>query len=200
MLGDGGINGVKLVVEECETGYKTDVGVECYERTKTKGAVVYNPYSTGITNAIIPKTNGDKIPVLSMGYGLTPAADGRVFPWVFNLPTTYWSQASAFIKYVAEQDAGREQEQARVRQGRHQLQPVEGARSEQRADVVRRDEQAEQLVRDAAHAGRAALLGGGRQGDEAVSRRAVGDESAQPEQHENSGSRPSAAASGAPAE
>ena len=25
---DGGINGVKLVVEECETGYKTDVGVE----------------------------------------------------------------------------------------------------------------------------------------------------------------------------
>lgn len=103
---DGGINGVKLVVEECETGYKTDVGVECYERTKTKGAVVYNPYSTGITNAIIPKTNSDKIPVLSMGYGLTPAADGRVFPWVFNLPTTYWSQASVFVKYVADQEGG----------------------------------------------------------------------------------------------
>ncbi|RMD63138.1 MAG: ABC transporter permease [Alphaproteobacteria bacterium] len=103
---DGGINGVKLIVEECETGYKTDVGVECYERTKTKGAVVYNPYSTGITNAIIPKTPDDKIPVLSMGYGLTPAADGRVFPWVFNMPTTYWSQASVFVKYVAQQEGG----------------------------------------------------------------------------------------------
>ena len=103
---DGGINGVKLIVDECETGYKTDVGVECYERTKTKGAVVYNPYSTGITNAIIPKTPQDKIPVFSMGYGLTPAADGRVFPWVFNMPTSYWSQASAFIKYVAEQEGG----------------------------------------------------------------------------------------------
>jgi branched-chain amino acid transport system substrate-binding protein len=103
---DGGINGVKLIVEECETGYKTDVGVECYERTKTKGAVVYNPYSTGITNAIIPKTPEDKIPVLSMGYGLTPAADGRVFPWVFNMPTTYWSQASAFVKYVAKEEGG----------------------------------------------------------------------------------------------
>ncbi len=103
---DGGINGVKLIVEECETGYKTDVGVECYERTKTKGAVVYNPYSTGITNAIIPKTNQDKIPVLSMGYGLTPAADGRVFPWVFNMPTTYWSQASVFIKYIGQQEGG----------------------------------------------------------------------------------------------
>ncbi len=41
-----------------------------------------------------------------MGYGLTPAADGRVFPWVFNMPTTYWSQASAFVKYVGAQEGG----------------------------------------------------------------------------------------------
>ena len=26
---DGGINGVKLIFEECETGYATDKGVEC---------------------------------------------------------------------------------------------------------------------------------------------------------------------------
>ena len=31
---DGGINSVKLLVEECETGYATDKGVECYERLK----------------------------------------------------------------------------------------------------------------------------------------------------------------------
>ena len=34
---DGGINGVKIVFEECETGYATDKGVECYERLKGKG-------------------------------------------------------------------------------------------------------------------------------------------------------------------
>ena len=34
---DGGINGVKIVYEECETGYATDRGVECYERLKGKG-------------------------------------------------------------------------------------------------------------------------------------------------------------------
>jgi branched-chain amino acid transport system substrate-binding protein len=28
----GGVNGVMLSWEECETEYKTDVGVECYER------------------------------------------------------------------------------------------------------------------------------------------------------------------------
>src|SRR6218665_3956994 len=35
---DGGINGVKITYEECETGYATDKGVECYERLKGKGA------------------------------------------------------------------------------------------------------------------------------------------------------------------
>src|SRR5437016_14377449 len=34
---DGGINGVKIVFEECDTGYATDRGVECYERLKGKG-------------------------------------------------------------------------------------------------------------------------------------------------------------------
>src|SRR5262245_64024913 len=34
---DGGINGVKIVFEECDTGYATDRGVECYERLKRKG-------------------------------------------------------------------------------------------------------------------------------------------------------------------
>lgn len=102
----GGVNGVTIEVEECETGYKTDVGVECYERLKSKKPLVINPYSTGITNAIIPKTPSDKIPVLSMGYGLTAAADGRIFPYVFNFPTTYWSQASAFIRYVEMQEGG----------------------------------------------------------------------------------------------
>ena len=28
---DGGIGGVKLLIEECETGYDTKKGVECYE-------------------------------------------------------------------------------------------------------------------------------------------------------------------------
>ena len=34
---DGGINGVKITFEECETGYANNRGVECYERLKRKG-------------------------------------------------------------------------------------------------------------------------------------------------------------------
>ena len=60
---DGGIGGAKVVVEECETGYKADKGVECYESTKANGALVYNPLSTGITLQLIPKAPVDQIPV-----------------------------------------------------------------------------------------------------------------------------------------
>jgi branched-chain amino acid transport system substrate-binding protein len=106
---DGGINGVKIVFEECETQYNTKLGVECYEKLKNKGptgASLVNPYSTGITYQLIPKAPVDKVPILSMGYGRTAAADGTVFPWAFNFPTTYWSQASGFINYVAQQEGG----------------------------------------------------------------------------------------------
>jgi len=97
---DGGIGGVKVVVEECETAYNTQKGVECYEATKGKGALAYNPLSTGITLALIPKAPVDEIPVFSMGYGLSAAAIGEKFPWTFVYPTTYWNQMSSILKYI----------------------------------------------------------------------------------------------------
>ena len=100
---DGGIGGVKIVVEECETAYNAQKGVECYESTKGKGALVYNPLSTGITLQLVPKAPVDKIPVLSMGYGLSAAAIGEKFPWTFTYPTSYWSQMSSILKYIDSQ-------------------------------------------------------------------------------------------------
>ena len=69
----GGVNGVKIEYEECDTGYNTAKGVECYEKLKGKGptgAAVFQPLSTGITYAITEKATADKIPVHSMGYGM----------------------------------------------------------------------------------------------------------------------------------
>jgi len=103
---DGGIGGVKIAIEECETGYKNEKGVECYETLKSKKPVVVNPYSTGITLAIIPKAAVDKIPVLSMAYGLSASADGGSFPWIFNPPATYWDGLSMIIKYIADKEGG----------------------------------------------------------------------------------------------
>src|SRR5207248_1660173 len=100
---DGGVGGVKITYEECETGYNNDKGVECYERLKNNGptgASLVDPLSTGITYALIERATADKIPVVSMGYGRADASDGAVFPYVFTLPATYWAQADAMIKYL----------------------------------------------------------------------------------------------------
>jgi branched-chain amino acid transport system substrate-binding protein len=106
---DGGVNGVKLSWEECETAYNIDRGVECYERLKNRGltgASVIIPMSTGLTYALIERATADKIPILTMGYGRTDASDGRVFPYVFTMPDTYWSQASVLVEYVGQQEGG----------------------------------------------------------------------------------------------
>ena len=96
---DGGIGGVPVNFEECETGYSTEKGVECYEKTKGR-AIVTQPWSTGITLQVLPKTNVDEIPILAPGYGFSPMADGKVFQWAFNTPASYWDAASMIVQYL----------------------------------------------------------------------------------------------------
>jgi len=103
---DGGIGGVKVNYIECETQYNTEKGVECYENTKGEGSLVYQPMSTGITYQLIPKATADGIPILSMGYGRTSAANGKVFSHVFNYPANYWVGASAVINHILDLNNG----------------------------------------------------------------------------------------------
>jgi branched-chain amino acid transport system substrate-binding protein len=104
----GGLNGVKILWEECETGYATDRGVECYERLKGKhgGASLVEPLSTGITFALTEKAPGDKIPVVTTGYGRADSADGAVFKWNFPLLGTYWTAADTLVQYVGMKEGG----------------------------------------------------------------------------------------------
>jgi len=103
---DGGVGGVKINFEECETGYNTQKGLECYETVKVKNPVMLNPWSTGTTIPLIPRAPIDKIPILSMAYGLSASAQGDVFPWIFNPPDTYWDGLSQIIRYIGSQEGG----------------------------------------------------------------------------------------------
>ena len=103
---DGGIGGVPTRLVECETGYNTEKGVECYESTKGEGALVYQPLSTGITYQLIPKVTADGIPLHTMGYGRTSAANGKVFSNIFTYPANYWNGASGAINYLLEENGG----------------------------------------------------------------------------------------------
>ncbi len=106
---DGGINGIKLSWEECETEYNNAKGVECYERLKTRnetGPTAIHPMSTGITYGLIDKAPADKIPLITLGYGRTDATDGRVFPWVFPILSNYWDAATGIVKFIGDKEGG----------------------------------------------------------------------------------------------
>ena len=102
----GGINGVKLSFEECETGYDTARSVECYERLKGKGATFVQPLSTGATFALTEKAPNDKISVVTVGYGRSESADGTVFKWNFPLAGTYWVAADSIMQAIAKKEGG----------------------------------------------------------------------------------------------
>jgi branched-chain amino acid transport system substrate-binding protein len=104
----GGINGVKIKWEECETEYNASRGVECYERLKSKsgGASLVEPLSTGIAYGVLDRVATDKIPMTTLGYGRSDAANGKVFPYVFPLITSYWNQAAAMTTYLGSKVGG----------------------------------------------------------------------------------------------
>src|SRR5574341_784905 len=69
---DGGINGIKLVWEECETVYDVPRGVECYERLKSKGptgAAAMHPLSNPLTFTLLEQATHDQIPLITSGFG-----------------------------------------------------------------------------------------------------------------------------------
>jgi branched-chain amino acid transport system substrate-binding protein len=109
---DGGINGVQLVWEECETVFDVDRTVECYERLKAKGstgAAVFPLSNTTLVNALMERATHDQIPLLAVGVGRSDASDGRVFPSVFNPPITFWSQNTAMIRFLGQRVGGMDQ-------------------------------------------------------------------------------------------
>jgi len=105
----GGINGVRITWEECETAYATDRIVECYERLKGQGptgAAAFNPLSTGGVFALTERAPIDRIPIITMGYGRSESADGEGFPWNFPLLGSYWVASDILIQHLARVSGG----------------------------------------------------------------------------------------------
>lgn len=107
---EGGINGVKIVWQECETEWTAEKGIECYERFKhgLNGAPVpvYLPNGAPAAYALTDRAAEDKLALITLAYGRTEATDGRVFPYIFPVMLTFYSEASAFINYVAQREGG----------------------------------------------------------------------------------------------
>jgi branched-chain amino acid transport system substrate-binding protein len=105
----GGVNGVKLTWEECETEYNAARTVECYQRLLQKGdqrMVVFDTLGTPGAYAVIGRMAADKVVLAQFGYGRTDAADGTVWPWVFGAHSNYWSQIAVQMNFMAQKEGG----------------------------------------------------------------------------------------------
>ncbi len=106
----GGVDGVKIFVQECETAYTVERAFECYERYKNgyDGAPVAVLFTTssGFDAAVSDKARADKLPVVSVAGGREDAVDGSVFPYQFPLLFDYWTESSIVVDYIAKQVGG----------------------------------------------------------------------------------------------
>ena len=102
---DGGIGGIRLTFEECEFGYATDRGIECYERMKSRpGVTLFDPQSTGVAFALTEKVTNDRIPIITLGFGLSAAQDGFSFKWNFPLMGSYWTGADIIVQHLLKKE------------------------------------------------------------------------------------------------
>ena len=102
----GGLSGYTLRYNELDNEYKVPPAVEEYERQKGEGAVSMMIYGTPQTQALNQRLEADRIPGTSPGFGISAAADGMRFHYLFPIAATYWSQGAAAVKFVKDKLGG----------------------------------------------------------------------------------------------
>ena len=102
----GGLSGFTLRYNELDNEYKVPPAVEEYERQKGEGAVSMMIYGTPQTQALNQRLEADRIPGTSPGFGISAAADGMRFHYLFPIAATYWSQGAAAVKFVQDKLGG----------------------------------------------------------------------------------------------
>ena len=81
-------------------------GIECYEKLKREGVMIFDTLSTPVSRAILPRVMEDKNILLQSFVGRGDAIDGEVFQWVFPIGPTYWGQMANNVQYIKNQQKG----------------------------------------------------------------------------------------------
>src|SRR5256885_27316 len=102
----GGVDGYLIKAGEIDNEYKVPQAVEAYQRHKQEGAVLMTLYGTPMTVALNQRLEEDKIATTSPGFGISAAADGTRYPYLFPVAATYWSQGAAAVQFVKDKLGG----------------------------------------------------------------------------------------------
>jgi branched-chain amino acid transport system substrate-binding protein len=102
----GGIEGhpVEMIVQD--HGNEPQRGIECYEKLKRDGVMVFDMLSTPVSRAVLPRVMKDGNILIQSLAGRGDAVDGDVFKWVFPIGPTYWGQAANDIEYIKQKSGG----------------------------------------------------------------------------------------------
>jgi branched-chain amino acid transport system substrate-binding protein len=102
----GGISGhpIEVIVED--HGNEPQRGIECYEKLKREGVMVFDFLSTPVSRAVLPRISKDGNIMLQSLAGRGDAVDGEVFKWVFPVGPTYWGQAANDVAYIKQKQGG----------------------------------------------------------------------------------------------
>jgi branched-chain amino acid transport system substrate-binding protein len=103
---EGGVEGYTIKADEIDNEYKVPQAVEAYQRHKQEGAVLMTLYGTPMTVALNQRLEEDKIATTSPGFGISAAADGTRYPYLFPIAATYWSQGAAAVQFVKDRMGG----------------------------------------------------------------------------------------------
>lgn len=103
---EGGVDGWMIRGDEIDNQYKVPPAIEAYERQKQMGVVMMTLYGTPQTVAMNQRLEQDKMPTTSPGFGISAAADGTRYPYLFPVAASYWSQGAGAVKFAKDQLGG----------------------------------------------------------------------------------------------
>jgi branched-chain amino acid transport system substrate-binding protein len=102
----GGIEGHPIEVVVQDHGNEPQRGIECYEKLKREGVMMFDMLSTPVSRAVLPRAMADGNILLQSFVGRGDAVDGDVFKWIFPVGPTYWGQVANDVAWIKGQRKG----------------------------------------------------------------------------------------------
>ncbi len=100
----GGIKGHPVQIVLLDHANNVQRGIAEYRQMRDDGVVVMDFLNAAIAQAVTPLALADGVNVMTMFHGRPDAADGRVFPTIFPMSATFWSQAADLVKYIEDEE------------------------------------------------------------------------------------------------
>ena len=102
----GGLEGQKIEIVVQDHGNEPQRGIECYEKLKREGVMIFDTLSTPVSRAVLPRVMQDQNILLQSFVGRGDAIDGDVFKWVFPIGPTYWGQMANNVQFIKNKSNG----------------------------------------------------------------------------------------------